>query len=58
MPIDDADALAEIRGLIAQGLDSGAAVRTVAQTMDGDTESVARRFRRKLHAPGQNAGQK
>jgi uncharacterized protein YoaH (UPF0181 family) len=58
MPIDDADALAEIRALIAQGLDSAAAIRTVAQTMHGDIESVARRLRRKLRAPGQNAGQK
>jgi len=58
MPIDDADALAEIRALIAQGLDSAAAVRTVAQTMGGDIESVARRLRRKLRAPGHNAGQK
>jgi hypothetical protein len=46
--IDDADALAEIHGLVAQGLDSAAAVRTVAQTMDGDLDTIAHRLRRKL----------
>src|SRR5262249_45909203 len=51
--INDADALAEVRALVRQGLDQPAAIRTVAATMAGAVDAVSRRLRRKL---GQNPG--
>ena len=47
-PIDDVDAIAEIGGLVEQGLDPAAATRTVAQTLDGDLDTTEHRLRRKL----------
>jgi hypothetical protein len=48
-PINDSDALAEARSLIARGCEPWAAVRSVAAALGGNAKAHAQRLTRKLH---------
>lgn len=47
-PIDDADAIQEVRDLIAKGVDRWAAINSVAAALGGNVKSHGQRLRRKL----------
>jgi len=54
-PIDDADALAEVRKLIAAGLPEWQALKATAANLGGSVNANRQRLKRKLHSGSQTS---